>query len=270
MVDDVAADCHDLGSCGVQVESAAVGVVLLAYFDDDAPADLRDRIVDLLTHRGLGRSGVSVSAIPQQDWEADWRRFFSPIWVTPRIVIHPSWIPVEVEDGQIAIIIDPRMAFGTGEHESTQLCLQMIEEIVEPGGRCLDFGTGSGILAIAAARLGAGPVRALDTDPAAVLNARENLIRNGIPSTQVQVSKGSVDRVSGERFDLILGNIQSSVLRPLLSAIRGCLGGGGQVVLSGLLAREQEAFCADVEREQLRVAEVRSLGEWIGVRAQAV
>ena len=137
----------------------------------------------------------------------------------------------------IAIIIDPRMAFGTGQHESTQLCLQMIEEIVEPGGRCLDFGTRSGILAIAAGRLGAGPVRALDTDPAAVLNARENLIRNGIPSTQVQVSKGSVDRVSGERFELILGNIQSSVLRPLLSAIRGCLGGGGPGSVRGGWAR---------------------------------
>ena len=149
----------------------------------------------------------------ERDWEAEWRRFFAPVWATERIVVHPSWIPVELAEGQIAVHIDPKMAFGTGGHESTQLCLQALEHYLRPGARCLDLGTGSGILSIAAALLGAGSVLAVDIDEKAVANARENLAHNRIDSGQVEVRLGSVEAIAERPFDLVLANIQSHVLR---------------------------------------------------------
>ena len=243
--------------------------MLLAYYDDAVDAKgLHHMVESLLEKYALSDAAIAVSEVPKQDWEANWRQFFSPIWATSRIVIHPSWIPVEVDSEQIAIVIDPKMAFGTGEHESTQLCLQMLEEMVRPGWRCLDLGTGSGILAIAAASLGAGSVRAVDPDPNAVHNARENVLRNGISESVVEVAAGGIDAADGELFDLIVGNIQSSVLRPILAPIAGCLRDRGRAIFSGLLHEEREPFCEAVEASGLRVVEVRARGNWVSACAE--
>ena len=259
-----------MGSCGVQIENHGADAILLAYFEAGEERDVPASAVEsLLEKYGLTNTGMAVSDVPREDWEADWRQFFSPIWPTPNIVVHPSWIPVEIDSSQIAIVIDPKMAFGTGEHESTQLCLQILEETVRPETRCLDLGTGSGILAIAAARLGAHSIRAVDTDPDAIHNARENVVRNGIPASVVKVIHGDIRQIEGETFDLVVGNIQSSVLRPMLTTIVGCLVPGGRSIFSGLLAAERQPFCEAVDAAGLRVIDVRVQGNWISVCAQA-
>ena len=204
----------------------------------------------------------------ERDWEVEWRRFFAPVWATERIVVHPSWIPVELAEGQIAVSIDPKMAFGTGGHESTQLCLQALESCLRPGARCLDLGTGSGILSIAATLLGAGSVLAVDIDEQAVANARENLAHNCIGAEQVEVRLGGVEVVVGRPFDLVLANIQSHVLRPLLAPLRGLLAADGRIAFSGLLAREEAAFCRWVTEAQLEVDAILAKEEWICVVAR--
>ena len=268
--EDVSAWAYELGSCGLQAEEAGEQTRLSAYFAVEPACDLAG-VRSELTHRlaALGlMSPIDTECVEEQDWEAEWRRFFAAVWATERIVVHPSWIPVEMAEGQIAVSIDPKMAFGTGAHESTQLCLQALESYLRPGARCLDLGTGSGILSIAAALLGAGPVLAVDIDEKAVANARENLAHNRIGSEQVEVRLGGVEAVAERPFDLVLANIQSHVLRPLLTPLRGLLAADGRIAFSGLLAREEAAFCRWVTEATLEVDTILAKEAWICVVAR--
>ena len=268
--EEVSAWAYQLGSCGLQAEEARERTRLSAYFAAEPRCDLA-AVRRALTHRlaalGLAAS-IGSECVEERDWEAEWRRFFAPVWATERVVVHPSWIPVEIAEGQIAVTLDPKMAFGTGMHESTQLCLQALERYLRPGARCLDLGTGSGILSVAAALLGAGPVLAVDTDERAVANARENLAHNGLGREQVEVRLGGVEAVAESPFDLVLANIQSHVLRPLLIPLRGLLAADGRIAFSGLLAREEAAFCRWVTEAALEVDTVLAKEAWICVVAR--
>ena len=268
--EDVSAWAYELGSCGLQAEEVGEWTQLSAYFAAEPARDLagiRRELTRRLAALGLA-SPIGTECVEEQDWEAEWKRFFAPVWATEQIVVHPSWIPVELAEGQIAVRIDPKMAFGTGGHESTQLCLQALERCLRPGMRCLDLGTGSGILSIAAALLGAGPVLAVDIDEQAVANARENLVHNCIGSEQVEVRLGGVEAVAERPFDLVLANIQSHVLRPLLTPLRGLLAADGRIAFSGLLAREEAAFCRWVTEAKLEVDTILAKGAWICVVAR--
>ena len=268
--EDVSAWAYELGSCGLQAEEVGEWTQLSAYFAAEPARDLtgiRRELTRRLAALGLA-SPIGTECVEEQDWEAEWKRFFAPVWATEQIVVHPSWIPVELAEGQIAVRIDPQMAFGTGGHESTQLCLQALERCLRPGMRCLDLGTGSGILSIAAALLGAGPVLAVDIDEQAVANARENLAHNRIDSEQVEVRLGGVEAVAERPFDLVLANIQSHVLRPLLTPLCGLLAADGRIAFSGLLAREEAAFCRWVTEAKLEVDTILAKGEWICVVAR--
>ena len=268
--EEVSAWAYQLGSCGLQAEEARERTRLSAYFAAEPRCDLA-AVRRALTHRlaALGlASSIGSECVEERDWEAEWRRFFAPVWATERIVVHPSWIPVEIAEGQIAVTLDPKMAFGTGMHESTQLCLQALERYLRPGARCLDLGTGSGILSVVAALLGAGPVLAVDIDERAVANARENLAHNGLGRGQVEVRLGGVEAVAEGPFDLVLANIQSHVLRPLLLPLRGLLAADGRIAFSGLLAREEAAFCRWVTEAALEVDTVLAKEAWICVVAR--
>jgi len=269
--EDMGARAYALGSCGLQAEELGERTRLSVYFAISPELDFA-----AIEHE-LGRfaaefdqqpTSIASELIEERDWEEEWRRFFQPVWATPRIVVHPSWIPVSVEEEQIAVIIDPKMAFGTGGHESTQLCLAALEDHLLTGARCLDLGAGSGILSIAAALLGAKSVLAVDIDPVAVANARENIARNRIGSEQVEVRLGSTEVVEEESFDLILANIQSQVLRPLLTPLRSALAEGGCVLFSGLLGREGKDFCESIRAAELRVETILEKGEWICIVAK--
>lgn len=265
--DEIAAYCHALGSCGGHAQEQGDTCRLTVYFENTADLEgARDGLGAFMA--GLGLSAVPIEQGVQlaEDWESEWRRFFGPVWVTPRIVVRPSWTPVALRDGQLELIIDPQMAFGTGGHESTRLCLQACEEIVAPGDRCLDLGTGSGVLAIAALRLGADRVVAVDTDPLAVANARANLEANGVGG-RATVLEGSVEAVEGQHFDCILANILSRVLLPLLPAIKARLAPGGKAVFSGLLVREEQEFVAGLRAVGLAPGARRTENDWLSIVA---
>ena len=267
--EEIAAQCHEAGSCGAEIKAQEGIAELAVYFPSEAgKAAAIDQVRGALSRAEISGIKVAVSRIEQQDWEEEWRRFFAPVWVTPRMVVGPTWIPVDTGPEVIRIALDPRMAFGTGTHESTQLCLRMLETSVQPGDHCLDLGTGSGILSIAAARLGAQRVLALDVDAIAVNNAKENLAQNQIPADQVTVEVGSIGDVDRERFDLVVANIQSSVLLPMLSAIARSLAPAGRVAFSGLLNREADEFCQSVASSEMEVMDVQSSGEWACVTAK--
>jgi ribosomal protein L11 methyltransferase len=190
--------------------------------------------------------------------------------VGARLILTPTWIEPEARPGDIVIAIDPQMAFGTGEHATTRGVLQLLEGVMLPGARVLDVGTGSAVLAIAAAKLGAGHVLAAESDPDALINAAENVARNGVEGT-VELCEALVDGTWLEHradppFDLIVANVLSSVLRPLLPAFHAALRPAGALILSGILQEEADGMRASASGAGLALgAEVREEEWWTGL-----
>lgn len=207
----------------------------------------------------IGLTGVpawTVEAVAEQNWVQLTQSQFDPIRVSERLWIVPSWHE-SPDPAAVNLILDPGMAFGTGSHPTTRLCLEWLERHVEEGATLLDYGCGSGILAIAAARLGAGRVAGVDIDPQAVEAARANAERNGVTA----LFADSTQPVAGE-YDLVVANILSNPLRVLAPAICAHVRSGGRLALSGIL-REQadEIIAIYAQWLPMQVADVRE--DWV-------
>jgi ribosomal protein L11 methyltransferase len=236
--------------------------------DDEAARDLALHAEHVLSE-SVGGATVRVSWAwqPDQDWLALWRAGLHPRRVGERFVIAPTWTLSELthEPDDIVIAIDPQMAFGTGEHASTRGVLRLLEHAVPSGAVALDVGTGSAILAIAAVKLGATAVDAIDTDPDALANAEENIARND--TREVKLTCGVVDaaflEARASHYDLILANVLRSVLEPLLPAFRRALRPGGRLILGGMLETETEPMAAAIVRARLElIREDHEEGWW--------
>jgi ribosomal protein L11 methyltransferase len=201
-----------------------------------------------------------------EDWNAQWRAGLGPRRAGRHILVTPSWTVPTTSAADIVIVIDPQMAFGTGEHASTRGVLHLLEDAVPTGALVLDAGTGSAVLAIAAARLGARRVTAVDLDADAILNARENVERNDC-ADRIDLHVAEIDttwlRTAGVTFDVIAANILSGVLRPLLPAFRDALCDGGSLLLGGMLETEADEVAAAARAAGFHVvAEHREEGWW--------
>lgn len=273
VTDEFGARCHELGSCGVLAEEVGDQARLSAYFSATEDVErLRSVLAAALCELGLQASAIDVDAQvePERDWNAAWKQFYAPVWATERIVVHPPWIPVHTDAGQFAIAIDPAMAFGTGGHESTQLALRALEASDLRGSACLDVGTGSGVLSIAAMRLHAASVTAVDVDPVAIDNARLNTQANlGDGADAVRFVLGSVEDVGESSFVTIVANLESHLVRPLLPAIIDRLAPAGEALFSGLVRGEQERFVGWLAEHGLHAEQTWTQGDWFSVRARA-
>lgn len=228
------------GGTAVEERDGKLVTYVAAGSDPDSVAGrVRAQLAAVL---GMEPPELEVEQVPEQDWLALWRSGLAPRRVGRRIVVSPSWSDVEPADGELVIRIDPQMAFGTGEHASTRGVLRLMQDVVEPGSRLLDVGSGSAILSIAAAMLGAAEILAVESDPDAMENAGENVALNGV-AEQVTLECDLVDdeflAAQGDAtFHGILANVLSSVLLPLLPAFHGALRPGGWAILSGILVEE--------------------------------
>lgn len=208
-----------------------------------------------------------VRTVNEEDWANAWKEHFQVHRVGQRVVIVPTWRQHEPQPGDIVINLDPGMAFGTGLHPTTRLCLVLLEETVRPGDRVLDLGTGSGILAIAAARLGAGSVAALDTDAVAVEAARANVAANGVQDV-VTVGLGSLGpkpRPDAPAYDLVAANIIAKVLRELAVPLARSLRPGGLLVASGIIQEREGEVAEAFVAAGLTLQERRVEGDWVAV-----
>lgn len=234
-----------------------------------APADaLDDRIRQAQTFLAdwLGDDPPALNAHfkDNEDWEREWKRGLQPRRVSSRFVIRPSWTDYTAGDGEHVVVIDPEMAFGTGEHATTRGCLRLLDSLELAGARVCDVGSGSAILSIAAAMAGARQVVAIEYDPDANLNARDNLDRNGV-ADRIQIVEAFADAellADHGPFDLIIANILSSVIRPLLPAFHASLAPAGRLIVSGILQSESEEMVAAAERAGFSLGREDREEEW--------
>lgn len=220
---------------------------------------------------GLSMPEPGIEILEDQDWATSWQQYFKPFEITPGLVIKPSWEDYAPTGGQQVLEMDPGMAFGTGQHESTRLALALIAECCRnaehPVNSVLDVGTGTGILAMAAALFGAQNVTAIDNDPEAVRVAAANISHNSLAGT-VLASEDPLERIQGP-FDLICANIIHDVLLEMAPEFQRLLAPGGHVVLAGILAGAQEESIARLYGQYgMRTTAARVDGEWAGLLLQ--
>ncbi len=256
--DPLVADLSDLGFEAFE----ETPVDLIAY----APAPrwddvMREAVIRLLRARGETEAAMHEEIVSDQDWNATWEASIEPL-VAGSFVIAPTWADLPPEhDDKTVIRIDPKMAFGTGYHESTRLVLRLLPPVVPQGGRVLDVGTGTGVLGIAALALGASSAIGVDIDPWSVTNGAENAALNDV-GDRFEIREGSLDVVSETGFDLILANIIRSVLEPMLPEVVAIAAPRAPILLAGLLLTERDRMLQVADAAGLALAEEASENEW--------
>jgi ribosomal protein L11 methyltransferase len=256
-----------------QYDAERRAVVKTYILDDDAAPETCRRIEEALWHLGQLRAiePIATHKVAEEDWANAWKPYFPVLRVGDSTVIVPAWRRYRRRPNDRVVRLDPGMAFGTGMHPTTRLCLSAVEEVVVSGCRVLDLGTGSGILAIAAARQGASEVLALDVDPLAVEAARRNVRLNRLGRV-VKVSEGTVSmegKQSGKlgEFDAIFANITAQILTTLARPLATVLAPRGRLAASGILEDRLDVVEGAFGDAGLRIAERRQEGDWVAVMA---
>jgi len=226
-------------------------VVVYAAFEDEVAA-----------RRALNDLGAQYDAdlihVPHEEWATEWRRGFSAQRIGRRLLLHPSWEPAQSQAGDVVLTIDPENAFGSGDHETTRLVLGLLDARVGGGERVVDVGCGSGILSIAAVRLGAASSMAIDIEDDSIVVTKRNAALNGVASN-INASTTPLAAVEGE-FDLVLANIETRVLVHMPADLGARMAPGGTLILSGILRKEQEELLAAYATMYLE--ELVEEGEW--------
>jgi len=269
--DAVGAALYAVGCGGFEVREAAQPPAAVGYLpvDDrleDRLSSLKDALAGLEGH-GVAGAGTDITLhyVEEADWATAWKAFYKPFRVGRCLLVTPPWEHPELASDDIPLVIDPGMAFGTGSHPTTQLCLAALEDFVQPGHSVADIGTGSGILAIAAAKLGASPVAANDNDPLAVRIARENAAANG-------VSVLVTDALPTGQHEVVVANILADVIIGMSEELYILLAPGGVLIASGIIDTREADVRQALEGIGLTHLETRRQTEWVALifrRAEA-
>lgn len=239
----------------------------ISGFLPDVP-ESRD-LVETLRKKADALGGIKITfstqIVEDQDWTESWKDFFFVTRVTDTLVVRPSWREFQPLPNDIVIDIDPGMAFGTGTHETTSMCLALVQEQMTPGASFLDVGTGSGILMIAAAKLGAGTLKGLDNDEVAVEIAGKNLEQNKIPPRSFEISCTTLDQYPQELFDLIAANILAEVIIKILPEIKTRLAPKGRAILSGIINDWADRVKTALADNGFTLVKTTTQGEWVAM-----
>ena len=210
-------------------------------------------------------SRVVYREVDEEDWAESWKAYFWPEKLTEILVVKPTWREYTPTDGEIVIEIDPGMAFGTGAHPTTALCVRMIQKYLKPGDSFLDVGTGSGILMIAAARLGADRLVGIDSDRIACDIARQNMTLNQIDPNKFYVKSGNLLTGIMESFHLVAANILSEVILVLLDDIQQALAPGGILICSGIIEANRDKVIDKMKATGFGILEVQTKDGWVAI-----
>ncbi len=246
-------------------------ITVRAYLPtDERLEETRQKLEESLYYLGMIQPlpAPTYKPIADQNWMEAWKERYRPIPIGKKLIIVPVWME-SPDASRLPIRIDPGMAFGTGTHPTTQLCLDLLEESLPPHGKVIDVGCGSGILSVAALKLGAQQALGVDIEAEAICNSRENAVNNGIPSEAFWVGLGSVAEIKEGKFpfsqaSLVVANILAPVLIRLLDAgLADLLTPPGTLILSGILAHQAADVIAAAQRYGLHLVEKRQMGDWV-------
>ncbi|MDE6014310.1 MAG: 50S ribosomal protein L11 methyltransferase [Acetatifactor sp.] len=257
---------QDDGMLAVQGESVDVQTLL---------SRIEGELEDLRMFCDIGEGSVAVDETEDIDWINNWKQYFHQFYIDDILVI-PSWEDIRPEDSERMVLhIDPGTAFGTGMHETTQLCIRQLRKYITPETELLDVGTGSGILAILSLMFGAKHAVGTDLDPCAVDAVAENCAVNGISPEQFEMMIGNIitdkavqDRVGYARYDIVVANILADVLVPLTPVITRQLKPGGIYITSGIIDDKEQTVADAVKAAGLTILEITYQGEWVSITAQ--
>jgi ribosomal protein L11 methyltransferase len=233
----------------------------------DAPETILDEIKEALWHLGRMRpiGELATSIRREEDWANAWKEHYRPVRAGRRVVVTPPWQEYDAKESDVVVVLDPGMAFGTGTHPTTRLCLTALEDELKPGDAVFDVGTGSGILAIAAVLLGASRVDAVDIEPVSVRQAKENFERNNV-ADRVRIAEGSADKAGsfGGTYDLVLANIIARILVEISSDLVAAVRPGGTLVLSGIIEPKEEDVLQAFRRLGFELRRRDQIEDWVG------
>ncbi|MGH2562366.1 MAG: 50S ribosomal protein L11 methyltransferase [Thermomicrobiales bacterium] len=234
----------------------------------DVAAGTLDEIRRSLWHIGQIRAVGELVVTPrrEEDWANAWKAHYRPVRVGRRVMARPPWAEYQPETGEVVVELDPGMAFGTGTHPTTRICMMALEDELQVGDRVLDVGTGSGVLAIAAAKLGASRVDAVDSEPVAVRSARENVERNEVSDrVRVEVGSAGAEGPFTGAYDLVLANIIARILIELVVGVSAAVQPGGRVVLSGIIEGREPAVRSAYEGRGLMFVRRDQIEDWVAL-----
>ncbi len=254
----------DLGTQGIEEQPLTSGRVRIkAYFDSATDLrSLQERFVIRCQNAGIRLFSFLARIKSERDWFRKWHQDLRPFSVGRSYYVIPCKNFADpIPKQRIPILLEPGMAFGTGTHETTQLCLEAMEDYLQPGARVLDVGTGSGVLAIAAAKLGARQVVACDIDPIAIQIARGNTSINQ-SSSQIELIVGDVTKVGRARFDILVANLTLEIIEDSISQFETRVKNGGWLILSGVLRPQSKQVRALLNKGSLRIQASKAKGEW--------
>ncbi|MCD8359690.1 MAG: 50S ribosomal protein L11 methyltransferase [Acidaminococcaceae bacterium] len=254
--------------CDIPEQGNTEVVTVTAYYPEDEElqprlAQIEEEMAALEASIGTCRFGnTCFRTVSEQDWANEWKQYFHVTHIGETLVIKPTWEEYAAKAGEHIIEIDPGMAFGTGTHHTTCMCIERLEKVLRSGMEVFDVGTGSGILAIAAARLGAETVKAVDIDATAVRVAAENIAANGL-TEKISVKQGDLLQGTEGQADVIIANIIADIIIMLLEDVPGKLKNGGIFLASGIIEERQNDVAAAAAKAGLCVEAVGTKGGWV-------
>ncbi|MEF9953197.1 MAG: 50S ribosomal protein L11 methyltransferase [Clostridium sp.] len=255
-------------------EFGADAAVVKGYFNEDENIEdivsyiegkieeLRDLDID------LGRGHVTTSNVFEEDWATSWKKYYKPLRIGSKIVIKPIWEDIEVASDDIVVELDPGMAFGTGTHETTSMCVELLEKYLTKEDTVFDIGTGSGILSIVASKLGAKEAVGVDLDKVAVAAAKENVAYNKV--NNVEILYGDLVNVIEGTGNIVVANIIAEVVVYLTSIIKPFIKKDGHFITSGIIKDRKQDVLDALEKEGFEVVEIMEKGEWVAISSKPI
>ncbi|MDF2884127.1 MAG: ribosomal protein methyltransferase [Clostridiaceae bacterium] len=248
------------------------GAVIKGYFKEDEEFEKHlsyiKSSIENLKEFGIdkGQGVVTVTKVNEEDWENNWKKYYKPAKVGDKIVVKPIWENYDTKDDEIVVELDPGMAFGTGTHETTRMCIKALEKYVNSDSIVFDIGTGSGILAITAAKLNAKKAIGVDLDPVAVKSASENVSYNGL--NNIEIIHGNLMDVVKGKANIVVANIIADVIIFLTDSIKDFILPGGRFIASGIINSRKQDVIDKFNCAGLKIEEVNEEGEWVCIVAK--
>lgn len=250
------------------------GVIIKAYLLENSTLEqtiinIKEAINQLVLYQiDIGKNKVIISEVDEEDWSTAWKKYYHPVKISEKITIVPTWEDyTPTHEDELIIELDPGMAFGTGTHPTTVMCIQALEQFVNEGDHVIDVGTGSGVLSIAAAKLGARSVSAYDLDEVAVTSARQNITLNNVQQT-VSITKNNLLDGVHEQADVIVANILAEVVIRLVDQAMQNVKQNGYFITSGIIHQKKQQVIDALEATHFQVIDEIVMGDWIALIAQ--